>query len=283
MFPDGALGGGRRTRAIAPFISSMPACRLGGPFRQVNLRYALHLAPPPESELWRFGCDVIGRDALTGVSREGFAVEGYAPGAWRSMTSDPRRYGFHATLKAPFRLRLDLDVADLIDNLAEFSLKFAPFDAGELSVGALAMGDGRAFVALKPHGGLKALRSFEGSVVRALDHLRAFRDREQRDPARLTPRQEYYLDAWGYPYVLDEFRPHFTLTNALADADRVARLLQQEFRLRVPSPALHVDALTLFEESEPGGEFRILRRFPLGRPKRSSRSSARILARSIID
>jgi Protein of unknown function (DUF1045) len=247
------------------------------------LRYALYFAPPPESDLWRFGCDVIGGNALTGASCDGFALEGYTPGAWRSMTSDPRRYGFHATLKAPFRLRLDLDLADLIDSVAEFSRKCAPFDAGELSVGAVAMRDGRAFVALMPHGGLKELRSFEGSVVRALDRLRAFRDRERREPARLTPRQAYYLDAWGYPYVLDEFRPHFTLTNAIAEADRVARLLQQEFRLRVASPALRVDALTLFGESEPGGAFRILRRFPLGGPVRTRRSSARAFAPALLD
>jgi Protein of unknown function (DUF1045) len=250
-----------------------------------QLRYALYLAPPPESDLWRFGCDVIGRDALTGASRFGFALEGYSPGSWRSMTGDPRRYGFHATLKAPFRLRLDLDLADLTDCLAEFALKFAPFDAGELAVGAVSMGEGRAFVALKPDGS-RELRSFEGRVVRALDYLRAppgAGDRERRASARLTPRQSYYLDAWGYPYVLDEFRPHFTLTNAIADADRVARLLQQEFRLRVASPALRVDALTLFAESEPGGDFRILRRFPLGRPKRAGRSHARVRAPAIVD
>jgi hypothetical protein len=86
-----------------------------------------------------------------------------------------------------------------------------------------------------------------------------------------------------YPYVLDEFRPHFTLTNAIAEADRVARLLQQEFRLRVASPALRVDALTLFGEGEPGGAFRILRRFPLGGPKRTRRSPARAFAPALLD
>ena len=58
-----------------------------------QLRYALYLAPPPESDLSRFGCDVIGRDALTGASRFGFALEGYSPASWRSMTGDARRYG----------------------------------------------------------------------------------------------------------------------------------------------------------------------------------------------
>jgi 2'-5' RNA ligase len=244
-------------------------------------RYALYLAPPPESELWRFGCDVIGRDALTGARCDGFAPEGFTPGAWREMTSDPRRYGFHATLKAPFRLRLDLDHADLIDSVAEFAQSFEPFDAGELSAGALAIGDGRAFVALRPEGDLKRLRAFEESVVRDLDRLRAFRHGERRNSARLTPRRAYYLDAWGYPYVLDEFRPHFTLTNAIAEAESVVRRLQRELEFWVPSPALRVDALVLFKESEPGGEFRILRRFPLGHSKRARRRSARAVAPAI--
>lgn len=250
------------------------------------LRYALYVAPPPQSELWRFGCDVIGRDALTGASCVGFASQGYPPDSWPRMTSEPRRYGFHATLKAPFRLRVDLSVADLIGRIAEFARKFEPFDAGELSVGAIAASEGRAFVVLKPDGDLKELRAFEESVVRALDPLRApltDSERRRRRPARLTPRQAYYLDAWGYPYVLDEFRPHFTLTNAILDADGVARAVEREFRLRVASQALRIDALTLFAESEPGGEFKILRRFPLGRSTLMRRPSSRVLAPAFLD
>ncbi len=197
------------------------------------------------------------------------------------MTSEPRRYGFHATLKAPFRLRADLSAADLIGRIAELARKFEPFDAGELSVGAIAASEGQAFVVLRPEGDLKELQAFEGSVVRALDPLRAPLtevERRRRNPGRLTPRQAYYLDAWGYPYVLDEFRPHFTMTNANPEADGVARALECEFRLRVASQALRIDALTLFAESEPGGEFKVLRRFPLGRSKLSRRPSSRALA-----
>lgn len=246
-----------------------------------HFRYALYLTPPPDSDLWRFGCDVIGRDPLVGASREGFSLEGYPPDSWRSMTSDPRRYGFHATLKAPFSLRLDHDPADLFDSVAEFARKHSPFDAGELTVGVVEAGDGLAFVALRPEGPPRELQSFEASVVRGLDRLRVpfvETDREYRGSKRLTPRQAYYLHAWGYPYVLDEFDPHFTLTNAIPDADRVARLLDWDFRLRVSSRMLHVDALTLFEQDEPGGEFKILHRFPLGRPHRSRRSTRALAA-----
>jgi Protein of unknown function (DUF1045) len=250
-----------------------------------HFRYALYLTPPPDSDLWRFGCDVIGRDPVAGVSNEGFLLEGYPPDSWWSLTSDARRYGFHATLKAPFSLRLDLDPAGLFDRVAEFARMHSPFDAGELRVGVVKAGPGLSFVALKPEGELKELRSFEASVVRGLDQLRApffETDREYRGPKRLTPRQAYYLHAWGYPYVLDEFDPHFTLTNAIPDAGRVARLLEWDFGLRVASRALHVDALTLFEQEEPGGEFSILHRFPLGRPHRSRRST-RALAAAAFD
>jgi hypothetical protein len=250
-----------------------------------NFRYALYLTPPSDSDLWRFGCDVIGRDALSGASSEGFSLEGYSRDSWRILTSDPRRYGFHATLKAPFPLRLDLDVADLYDRVAEFARKHSPFNAGELKVGFVKAGRGLAFVALKPEGALKDLRSFEAGVVRSLDKLRAplvESGREYQGSERLTPRQAYYLHAWGYPYVLDEFDPHFTLTSAIPDADRVARLLEWEFGLRVPSHALQVDALTLFGQSERGGDFKILHRFPLGRPHRARRPS-RALAGAVFD
>jgi hypothetical protein len=246
-----------------------------------QLRYALNLTPPPDSDLWRFGCDVIGRDAGTGASCDGFSLKGCPPASWRSMTSDPRRYGFHATLKAPFSLRLDVDVAELFDRIAEFARKFSPFDSGELAVEVVKAGHELAFVALKLQGASKELRSFEASVVRGLDRLRApcvEGGRKYRGSEPLTPRQAYYLHAWGYPYVFDEFHPHFTLTNAIADAERVARLLDWEFGLRVASRVLRVDALTLFGQSEPAGEFRILRRFPLGAPHRTRRSSRRVLA-----
>ncbi len=107
-----------------------------------DFRYALYLTPPPDSDLWRFGCSVIGRDALTGASCEGFSLEGYSRDSWRNMTRDPRRYGFHATLKAPFPLRLDLGLADLYDFVAEFVRKHSPFDAGELKVGFLKLAAG---------------------------------------------------------------------------------------------------------------------------------------------
>jgi hypothetical protein len=251
-----------------------------------HVRYALYLAPPPDSDLWRFGCNVVGRDASTGVACHGFAPEGHEPDSWRSLTSEPRRYGFHATLAAPFRLRADLNAADLMDRVEEFARAFKPFDAGDLHVAAMTADDGRAFVVLKPDGDLRVLHSFEEAAVRALYAVRAPPTREERarrNSAGLTPRQRYYLEAWGYPYVLDEFRPHFTLTNPLPDPVNVVKALEWEFSLRAASRALQVDDAALFGETAPGGEFNILRRFPLGRAKRARRLSSRVAVAAFID
>ena len=229
-------------------------------------RFGVYLAPSADSPLWRFGCDVIGRDATTGRRLRGFAPEGYSPEAWRKLTSEPRRYGFHATLKAPFRLRADLDVPDLIDRMGALARGFAPFEAGELTVGAFEAGEGRSFVVLRPVGVCANLKELEAAAVRKLDVLRAplsQSERARRSVQRLTPRQRYYMDAWGYPYVIDDFRPHFTLTNPIADADSAVRALRREFDFRVSLKTWRVDALTLFVESEPGRDFRVLRRFPL--------------------
>ena len=78
-------------------------------------RYAVYLAPPPTSALWRFGCDVLGRDAATGEPVWGFATAGIDAECWRALTAEPRRYGFHATLKAPFRLAAGLSGDELFN------------------------------------------------------------------------------------------------------------------------------------------------------------------------
>jgi len=230
------------------------------------LRYAVYLAPPPESALWRFGSAVVGRDAASGELRSGFAPDGFDAAAWRNMTTEPRRYGFHATIKAPFRLAEDASLSDLSTSLAELAHAERPFAAGRLAVSTLALDEASAFVALTPTAPTPEIARLEARVVRGLDSFRAplnETERARRDPARLTARQRETFDRWGYPYALADFRLHFTLTNAVDEAERLAETLAREFAARVADPTLVVDALALFVQ-KPNGEFVIDQRFPLG-------------------
>jgi 2'-5' RNA ligase len=230
------------------------------------LRYAVYLAPPPESALWRFGSAVVGRDAASGEAQRGFAPDGFDAEAWRGLTTEPRRYGFHATIKAPFRLAEDASRAELSAALADLAREEKPFAAGPLAVSTLALGGGNAFVALTTREPSPKVAGLEQRVVRGLDPFRAplnDAERARRDPARLSERQRETFERWGYPYAFAEFRLHFTLTNALDDADRIAAALAREFAARVADPTLIVDALALFVQ-KPDGDFVIDQRFPLG-------------------
>src|SRR5579862_9130407 len=67
-------------------------------------RYAIYFAAGADSALSRFGAALLGYDAHTGdelpFPRQALDV---APD-WRDVTADPRKYGFHGTLKAPMAL-----------------------------------------------------------------------------------------------------------------------------------------------------------------------------------
>ncbi len=232
-----------------------------------SARYAIYLAPPPTSALWRFGCDVLGRDAVSGAQGSSFAIDGIDAQSWRELTAEPRRYGFHATLKAPFRLKDNTSLDELVQAVAALAGALAPFEAGPLSVSTIAAGAKRAFIALTPIAPSKELAELEAVVVRSLDRFRApltESERLRRKPEHLSPRQRETLESWGYPYALDEFRAHFTLTNAVIEAETIAAALALEFARCVAPPLLSVDAVVLFVQNSVEDDFAVLRRFPLG-------------------
>ena len=67
-------------------------------------RYAIYYAPAPGSGLDRFGAALLGYDAFTGKDLPFPEDILQAAPDWRGLTGDPRKYGFHATLKAPLSL-----------------------------------------------------------------------------------------------------------------------------------------------------------------------------------
>lgn len=132
-----------------------------------------------------------------------------------AITHAPRRYGYHATLKAPFALAEGTTLAELQSAVAEFARCRQPELLHELRATRLG-----SFRALVPHGGHGAVDRLAADVVRAFDRFRAplaADDIARRRPERLTPRQREILHDCGYPYALDEFRFHITLTDALSE------------------------------------------------------------------
>lgn len=222
-------------------------------------RVALYWTPPDESPLSEFAARWLGRDTL------GRWVPplrlGFDPAAWEAMTDAPRRYGFHATLKAPFRLA-DSASLEAVEQAAEaLARTLAPLSLS-LTVDALG-----SFLALRPVDASDALTALAGRCVEALDRFRApltAAEIAKRGP-NLSPRQQDYLERWGYPYVFDDFRLHLTLTGALAEPARTEALT----RLRAAvtpllPPTLPLTDLCLFVEPQAGEPLVLYRRIALG-------------------
>ena len=77
-------------------------------------RYAIYFVPAAVTEFFRFGSAVLGYDCYTGANVERPSVLDSKPALWDRLTVEPRRYGFHATLKAPFHLSPSCTEAQLV-------------------------------------------------------------------------------------------------------------------------------------------------------------------------
>jgi putative phosphonate metabolism protein len=223
-------------------------------------RYAIYYAPAPGSVLDRFGATMLGYDAHQGIDLP--FTDGIAVPDWHELTQDPRKYGFHATLKAPMALAPDRREDELIAACAAFAAKPRVVPAIKPVVDTI-----EGFVAIIPVSPTAALEGFAADCVRDFDAFRApltEEDRARRNPSDLTPRQRGYLDRWGYPYVFEEFRFHMTLTGRL-DAKRrgpIIAMLRQRFRdtgLR----ELSIDRIALFRQSGANARFQIIGQWPL--------------------
>ncbi|WDA12834.1 DUF1045 domain-containing protein [Paracoccus marcusii] len=214
-------------------------------------RYAVYYAPQPgifadRAAAW-LGWDLAG----------GHAVDD--PSLPVRPVGQPRRYGFHGTIRAPFRPVVpEADLIAAVDALAS--------NRPAVTCGTLALRDLGGFLALMPTGGQPDLIALADAVVRATDPLRAPLTAEEvarRRPDSLTPRQRALLDRWGYPFVMEEFRFHLTLTDRLSAAERPAVQAAAQAWLGpvLPRPFVIADLCLVAQDAQ--GRFHLRHRAPL--------------------
>ncbi len=224
-------------------------------------RYALYYVPSSVAPLYKFGAALLGYDSFTGRSE---AVPGEVEAAfadWHDLTRAPRPYGFHATLKAPFALAAPRGEAELRAACADFAAQPRVLPVMEPVVSLVG-----SFVAVVPANVPEALTRLAAECVETFDAFRApltASDRARRNPAALSARQVAHLDRWGYPYVMDEFRFHMTLTGRLPP-DRQASVLAmlRERFAAIGCGRCAVDRLVLLRQ-EAGALFRVVEEWTL--------------------
>jgi putative phosphonate metabolism protein len=222
-------------------------------------RFAIYYTPPP-GPLADFGASWLGWDVMRGAEVAHPALAGLDASV-ADLTAEARKYGFHATVKPPFRLAEGVGAADLASEFARFCKRHAPVQLDGLQLATLG-----GFLALTPVGDAAALGDLAFAAVRELDRFRAQPGGDElarRRAAGLSVRQDALLIEWGYPYVGPEFHFHMTLSHRLDQPmrDAVRSALGPVLAPLLPRP-FTVDALTLCASDE-AGRFRVLHRATL--------------------
>lgn len=228
----------------------------------MSSRYAIYFAPEPNCKLAHFGARALGYDAESGELVPFWPDLPTSADAWDEWTRSPRQYGFHATLKPPFFLKDAVDERKLAAALRHFASSQGGIEF-ELQVGQIG-----SFVALIPHPSPTDLNALAADCVVRFDAFRAPptpKERERRLARRLTERQREYFENWGYPYVLDEFRFHMTLTDSLSpEAGTSACDFLAERFASTCDTRVRLGGLALFRQDHEASRFRIIERMPFG-------------------
>lgn len=226
-------------------------------------RVAIFFAPPAGSELEAFGCRILGRSHRTGEAIEQPVIDGIAADDVHHMTRSTRRYGFHATLKAPFTLSAGKTISALREAMATFAAERAAFEAPPLRLSALSR-----WIAFKLSAPCPEMDRLAADCVTGFEPFRAPLDQadiDRRRDARLTATQDERMLAYGYPYIFEDFEFHMTLAGPLdaSERDRVLKALERRAPAidRTPLP---VDAIALYEQPDRDSPFLQTARFPFG-------------------
>jgi putative phosphonate metabolism protein len=222
-----------------------------------DARVAIYYCPSNEDPLFTAGAAWLGRDPDSGAATVQPEIAGID-----EVTTEPRVYGFHATLKPPMRLANGRSWDGLVDATHELAARIAPFE-----LPTLAVMDVHGFLALREKAFCPPLQALADACVERLDAFRAPSSETElarRRRARLTDAQESMLVRFGYPYVLNTWFFHMTLTRRLSAEEHATWRpeAEQYFAAAVAVKRLVAD-VCLFAQAEPGAPFVIARRVAL--------------------
>lgn len=219
-------------------------------------RYAIYFMP--DGALGNFGAAWFGWDPQVGTRVPFLNLEGINADH-ATLIKAPWRYGLHATLKSPFRLKTPYTETELILSFEEFCAQAVPARGGKLIPKII---DG--CLALAPMTALEGFNRLARDCVRFFEPYRApLNDAEiaKRQKCPLTQYEERMLFEWGYPYIFDAFKFHITLTGRIEGktAQQLIQQLENWLNPILPDPFVIPD-LVLAGEDEAGQFHELLRR-----------------------
>lgn len=221
-------------------------------------RVALYYAPAEDDALWTRAVAWLGRDPASGAEVAQPDVVGIA-----EITIDAAGYGFHATLRPPFRLRPGIGWPTFRQSVGALAASVPRFPLPPLEVHDLF-----GFLALTESEPSPALQAFADACVAWTDDVRAppgEAELARRRRAGLAAAEEANLVRWGYPYVFSTWFFHMTLSRRLSASEHaVYRPAAEAWFAEALAEPREVRDIALFLQPSPGDPFWLVERVPLG-------------------
>jgi putative phosphonate metabolism protein len=242
-----------------------------------RLRYAIYFLPDPATTIAALAARWFGRDMETGAVYRPPITHGLDASEQERLVATPRRYGFHATLKAPFHLAPGRSRDELLGAFRQFARAASPVRIPVVSLTRM-----RRFFAFVPAVNDEELAMLGSDAIHFFERFRAplsAQEEARRRASGLSRSQNRHLEHYGYPYVLDEFRFHLTLTGPIEEhrAKGVWAALEAFFQ-PVLGRDLAVDRVGLVVEPAPGSALQVLAVAPLGDPLAFTRRAVHVEA-----
>lgn len=231
-------------------------------------RVAIYFLPKKNSSLENFGKNLLGRDInkkrkISLTRRQKYFINRRFTyfDELKDYCEKPAKYGFHATLKAPFRLKRNVKTKDFYDVISHIAAQHSRFKIKGLKIVYR-----KKFTFITSRKEIKSLINLENDLVKHLDTFRAELNKteiKKRNPDSLTFKQNKYLKEWGYPFVLDQFKFHMTLMNQNNNKlSNKQKLELEKLIYKISNNLLEFNEISLLGENK-NGYFEEIKRFKL--------------------
>ena len=231
-------------------------------------RVAIYFLPKKNSSLENFGKNLLGRDInkkkkISLTRRQKYFINrGFTYfDELKDYCEQPAKYGFHATLKAPFRLKRNVKTKNFYDVISHIAAQHSRF-----KIKGLKIVYSKKFTFITSRKEIKSLINLENDLVKHLDTFRAELNKteiKKRNPDSLTFKQNKYLKEWGYPFVLDQFKFHMTLMNQNNNKlSNKQKLELEKLIYKISNNLVEFNEISLLGENKKG-YFEEIKRFKL--------------------
>jgi hypothetical protein len=219
--------------------------------------FAVYLVPSANSSLYKFGSEILGYDVRA-------KSELHPIHEWPEAIGPASDFGIHVTIADALYCAHEKDIDLICEEVKCVARQFDPFILGLSMQKDFPNEEGIALVCEDKSGSLEALhhemvaRVYRKAVASnySLGLAEANRDLD-------VERAELMIEHYHAPYILQRFKPHFSLLSAVPSKqkDQIYDKLKELYEEQVGQSTIHIRRIAIMHRPDPKGHWQIYREY----------------------